>query len=65
MEELSIWETLILGIVVVGVLFLFSPGIKKTFEMSRQAKERDWKGFLLPLAAMVLFIVIMVMLARG
>ena len=65
MEKLSIWEMLLLGVLVAGVLFLFTPGIKKTFEMSRQAKERDWKGFLVPLAIMVLFIVLLIFLARG
>lgn len=65
MEQLSIWETLILGIVLVAVFFLFGPGIKQTFEQSRQAQERDWKGFLLPLVVMVAFIVLLIMLARG
>ena len=65
MEQLSIWEAMLLGIVLVAVFFMMGPGIKKTFEQSRQAEERDWKGFLIPLLAMVGFIVLLIMLARG
>jgi hypothetical protein len=64
MEAPELWEKLLIGILVVGVIFLFRPGIKATWERSQQAKK-DWAGFLLPIGAMVLFIILLIYMARN
>jgi di/tricarboxylate transporter len=56
MQAMSTWEMLLLGVLVLLVLFWFGPGIKATMEKSRQAEQRDWAGFLLPIALVVLFV---------
>ena len=47
---------LLLGVLVILVLFWFGPGIRATLERSRQAKTRDWAGFLLPIVLVILFV---------
>ncbi len=56
MHQMSTWETLLLGVLVVLVLLWFGPGVKATLEKSRQAEQRDWAGFLLPIALVILFV---------
>lgn len=56
MPQPSTWEMLLLGVLVILVLFWFGPGIRATLERSRQAKTRDWAGFLLPIVLVILFV---------
>ncbi|MGD8312337.1 MAG: hypothetical protein PVJ66_07045 [Gammaproteobacteria bacterium] len=60
MNEMSTWEMLLLGVMVVLVLFWIGPGIKATFEQSRQAEERDWRAVLIPLAIVILFVFLLI-----
>lgn len=62
MQQMSTWEMLLLGVLVVLVLFWFGPGIRATLEKSRQAQTRDWAGFLLPIALVVLFVLFLIAL---
>ena len=62
MHQLSTWEMLLLGVLVLLVLFWFGPGIKATLEKSRQAETRDWAGFLLPIAIVILFVLFLIKL---
>lgn len=62
MQQLSTWEMLLLGALVLLVLFWFGPGIKATLEKSRQAESRDWAGFLLPIALVILFVLFLIKL---
>lgn len=64
MENLSIWEMLLLGAVSIFVLMWMGPGIKHTFKQSQQAEQRDWAGLLLPIGAMVAFVILLIVLAR-
>ena len=56
---LSTWEMIALGAVALIVIFLFVPGIKKIQEDSQKA-EKDWKGVLLPIGAVVLFVILLI-----
>lgn len=62
MQQLSTWEMLLLGALVVLVLFWLGPGIRATLEKSRQAQTRDWAGFLLPIAVVILFVLFLIKL---
>lgn len=62
MQQMSTWEMLLLGVLVVLVLFWFGPGIRATLEKSRQAQTRDWAGFLLPIALVILFVLFLIAL---
>jgi len=62
MNDMSMWEQIALVILAVGVIFLFRPGIKRALEESRQAEEKDWKGVLIPIGFVVLFVVFLIMI---
>jgi hypothetical protein len=60
MEQMSTWEMLLLGALVVLVLFWVGPGVKASLEKSRMAENRDWAGVLIPLALVVLFVMFLI-----
>jgi hypothetical protein len=60
MEPVATWEKVLIGVVVLLVLLWMRPGIKAMFEQSRQATERDWKGLLIPLALVILFVMLLI-----
>lgn len=61
MNELATWELVLISAMAVLVLFWFGPGIKAMLEQSQQA-EKDWRGLLLPIAAVVLFVLFLIMM---
>lgn len=60
MQDMSTWEMVLLGVMVVLVLFWLGPGIPAMLEKSRQAEERDWGGLLIPLALVVIFVLFLI-----
>lgn len=58
------WEQLLLGAMAVLLFFWFRPGIKAAMQRSQEA-EKDWKGVLLPIGIVVLFVLLLIMAARG
>ena len=60
MEQMSTWEMVLLGALVVLVLFWVGPGIKPMLEQSRQAENRDWKGVLIPIVLVVLLVFLLI-----
>ena len=60
MNQMATWEMVLLGALVVLVLFWIGPGVKATFERSRQAEHRDWTGFLLPIIVVILFVLLLI-----
>ena len=64
MEPMGMWETILLGAVAILAIMWLSPGIRGAMRRSEEA-EKDWRGVLLPLGMMVLFVVVLIWLARG
>ena len=62
MDSMALWEQLLLGVGAAALILFLWPGIKRTMEQSRQA-EKDWPGLLIPLGAVVLFVVLLIALA--
>lgn len=56
MEAFSSWETLLLGVLVLLIIFWMRPGIKASLEQSRKAPA-DWQAVLVPLDLVVLFVI--------
>jgi hypothetical protein len=54
------WTAILLAIMVLLLLWRSGPGIRALLERSRQAGQRDWAGFLLPIALVVLFILFLI-----
>ena len=59
MQTMSTWEMVLLGEMSILVLFWAGPGVKAMLEKSRQAKERDWAGLLVPLLLVVAFVILL------
>jgi uncharacterized membrane protein YidH (DUF202 family) len=62
---MATWEQILLGIAALALTFLFWPGVKASLERSRQAQERDWLAVLLPIGAVVLFVVLLIVMVRS
>jgi hypothetical protein len=55
----SLWENLLLGLLVLAMLFWMWPGVKATMEKSRTAKP-DWAALLLPLGLVVMLVIFLI-----
>ncbi len=62
MDSLATWEKLLLGAFAVLLIFVFRPGLKQAFKQSQEAADKDWAGFLIPLAVIILFVVLLISL---
>lgn len=62
---MAMWEQVLLGIGAVIILLVFWPGAKAALEMSKRAENPDWKGVLIPVAVVVLFIILLIMMSRS
>ena len=62
---MAVWEQALLGIGAVVLLFFFWPGVKAAMQKSREAENPDWKGALLPIGIVVLFVILLVTIARS
>lgn len=57
---MELWEQLLLGVLGLGILFWFFPGIKATMEKSRTAEEKHWGTILLLTAVVIAFVIFLV-----
>jgi hypothetical protein len=62
MQKLSTWEMVLMAALALLVLFWAGPGVKAMLEQSRQAKERDWIGLLVPLLLVIAFVLLLMKL---
>jgi hypothetical protein len=58
------WEALLIGVLVLVLLLWFGPGIRQSIKRSPRGTTEDWKGVLLPLGLVVLFVILLVALVR-
>jgi cell shape-determining protein MreD len=61
---MSTWEQILLVAGAMLVAVIFWPGIKATLERSRQAPERDWASALVPIVLVILFVILLIAVAR-
>ena len=59
MSEMSGWEIVLLGGMVAMLLFYIGPRLKGQLAASKQATNKDWQGFLIPIAVVVVFVVLL------
>ena len=60
-ESMATWELIALGAIGLIVILLFFPGLRRLSEESKKA-EKDWPGFLLPIGAVILFVVLLIVM---
>lgn len=59
------WEQILLGMAALVLLFLFWPGVKAAMQKSKEAENPDWQGALLPIGIVILFVILLIMFAKG
>jgi hypothetical protein len=64
MNQMPLWEQLLVGALGLLVLFWFGPGIKASLEKSRNAKEKHWNTLLMLLAVVIAFVAFLVWSVR-
>ncbi len=62
---MAVWEQALVGVAIFAVLFFFWPGAKKAMEESRQVENPDWKGALMPIGMVILFVIVLISFARS
>lgn len=62
---MALWEQILLGITGFLVLFFFWPGVKVAMEQSREAENPDWKGALIPVGFVVIFVILLIAVAKS
>ena len=62
MEPLSLWEKILLGMLVVVVLLWFRPGIKAAFGERRKASQQEWLSVLIPIGLVAAFVALLIIL---
>jgi hypothetical protein len=61
---MALWEQILLGGLAILLVLWFRPGIKAALERSREA-PKDWRGALLPIGLVVMFVVFLILIARS
>lgn len=56
---LSTWESLIIGVMALVLLFWMQPGIKAALARSRQAPS-DWPSLFVPMLMVVMFVLFLI-----
>ncbi len=59
MDPLATWEKILLGVFALLVILWFFPGVKTLMKKSSDAPP-DWPAVLLPLLAVVAFVVLLI-----
>jgi len=62
---MAIWEQVLLGIGAFVILFMFWPGVKAAMERSKAVEKPDWASALIPIVLVVVFIVVLIAIARN
>ncbi len=62
---MDMWEQVLLGIGAFVLVFMFWPGAKAAMERSKSAENPDWKGALVPIFLVVLFVLLLIMMAKS
>ena len=58
------WEKILLGMGAMLMVLIFLPGARAALERSRAQTDPDWKSALIPIAVVVMFVMLLLYLAR-
>jgi hypothetical protein len=57
---MELWEKILLGVLALLLILWFRPGLKASLEQSRRAEHKDWRGVLIPIGIVVLFVLLLI-----
>ena len=59
----DLWQIVLLGGVALLVILWWGPGAREMLKRSREAENPDWAGALLPIGAVILFVILLIWLS--
>ena len=59
---MEFWQQILLGALALGALWMFLPSAKRAMKESPSGSASDWVGLLLPIAAVVGFVLLLIAL---
>lgn len=62
---MAVWEQVLLGMAALVLLFLFWPGAKAAMQKSKEAENPDWTGALIPIGLVILFVILLIVIAKS
>ena len=62
---MEIWEQILMGVGAFLILFFFWPGAKAAMERSKLVENPDWQSALIPIGMVVLFVILLIMVAKS
>ncbi len=65
MNEMSTFESIILGIMAIGLVYLFGRGTKAAMDSTPEAKPGDWMSAIKPLALVIAFVFLLILFAKN
>jgi hypothetical protein len=54
------WEQILLGVAGLIILLLFFPGVSRMMKESPKGTAEDWRGVLVPIGLVVLFVIFLI-----
>lgn len=63
--DLPIWVQILTGLAILAILFFFGPSAYRAAKESPKGTAKDWLGLLIPIGGVVLFVILLIALARG
>lgn len=63
--DLPVWAQIMTGLAILALLFFFGPSAYRAAKESPKGSARDWFGLLIPIGGVVLFIILLIAMARG
>ncbi|WP_253482176.1 hypothetical protein [Natronocella acetinitrilica] len=59
---MATWEVVLAGAVAALLVMFFLPRLRESMKRSSEQKEKDWRGALIPLLLVVIFVILLVSL---
>ncbi len=63
--DMALWQQILWGMGAVMIFFWLWPGVRVAMEKTRNAENKDWMGFLIPVALVVLFVLLLISMVRS
>lgn len=58
------FEQVMVGVVALLAVAWMWPGVRAAVARSKNSQQRDWKAVLFPIGAIILFVIILILIAR-
>jgi hypothetical protein len=62
---MAVWEQALIAVAIFAVIYFWGPGAKKAMEESQKVENPDWKGAIIPIAMVVLFVIFLISLTKA